>query len=187
MTIYSLGTDRPIVPDSGRYWIADNASVIGKVRLEENASVWFGAVLRGDNEWITIGANSNVQDGSVLHTDVDYPLTLGKGVTIGHMAMVHGCDVGDNSLIGIGATVLDGAKIGKNCLIGAHALVPMNKDIPDNSMVLGTPGKVVRQLTDDEIRGLQESAKTYVRLSSQFRADLRLVAGGTDLPKALQP
>ncbi|MEL0151349.1 MAG: gamma carbonic anhydrase family protein, partial [Rhodobiaceae bacterium] len=123
MTIYALGERTPTFPESGNYWVAPDAQIMGAIILEENASVWFGAVLRGDNEPITIGVNSNVQDGSVMHTDIGFPLTLGKNVTIGHQAMLHGCTVGDNSLIGIGATILNGAKIGKNCLIGAHALV----------------------------------------------------------------
>lgn len=129
MTVYALGDRTPTFPESGNYWVAPDAQIMGAIILEENASVWFGAVLRGDNEPITIGVNSNVQDGSVMHTDIGFPLTLGTNVTIGHQAMLHGCTVGDNSLIGIGATILNGAKIGKNCLIGAHALVGEGKEI----------------------------------------------------------
>ena len=131
-------------PDS---WIAPTAAVIGKVRLEAGASVWFSAVLRGDNELIHIGENSNVQDGTVMHTDMGWPLTLGKGVTVGHNAMLHGCTVGDHSLIGIGAVILNGAKIGKHCIIGANTLIAEGKEIPDGSLVVGSPGKVVRELT----------------------------------------
>ncbi len=128
------------------HWIAPTAVVIGKVKLERNASVWWNAVLRGDNELITIGAGSNVQDGCVMHTDPGYPLVIGKDVTVGHLAMLHGCTIGDNSLVGIGAVILNGAKIGRNCLIGAKALIAEGKEIPDNSMVLGAPGRVVRQV-----------------------------------------
>ena len=149
MTVYALGDCTPTFPESGHYWIAPDAQVMGAIILEENASVWFGAVLRGDNEPITIGVNSNVQDGAVMHTDIGFPLMLGRNVTIGHQAMLHGCTVGDNSLIGIGATILNGARIGKNCLIGAHALVGEGKEIPDNSMVLGMPGKIVRELDEN--------------------------------------
>ena len=144
-----MGDRAPQFPDSGNYWIAPDAQVMGAIILEENASIWFAAVLRGDNEPITIGENSNVQDGAVMHTDIGFPLTLGKNVTVGHQAMLHGCTVGDNSLVGIGATILNGAKIGKNCLIGAHALVGEGKEIPDNSMVLGMPGKIVRELDEN--------------------------------------
>src|SRR5690606_5056411 len=131
-------------PDS---WVAPNAAVIGKVRLEAGASVWINAVLRGDNELIHIGENSNVQDGTVMHTDMGWPLTLGKGVTVGHNAMLHGCSVGDHSLIGIGAVILNGAKIGKHCIIGANTLIAEGKEIPDGSLVVGSPGKVVRELS----------------------------------------
>ncbi len=153
----------------GDYWVAENATVVGSVLLKHNASVWFNAVLRGDNELITVGENSNIQDGSVLHTDPGSPLVIGDNVTVGHMAMLHGCEVGDNSLIGIGAVVLNGAKIGRNCIIGAKALVTEGKEIPDNSMVLGAPGKVVRQLSDEEVAGLRLSALHYVENARRFR------------------
>lgn len=153
----------------GEYWVAENATVIGSVLLENNASVWFNAVLRGDAELITIGENSNVQDGSVLHTDPGCPLVIGRNVTIGHKVMLHGCQIGDNSLIGINAVVLNRAKIGRNCLIGANALVTEGKEIPDNSMVLGSPAKVVRQLTEQEIAGLALSAQHYVENARRFR------------------
>ena len=162
MTILALDGISPELPGEGRYWIAPTASVIGRVRLLTNASVWFGAVLRGDNEWITIGKGSNVQDNCVLHTDMGYPLEIGAGCTIGHLAMLHGCSIGPNSLIGIGAVVLNGARIGANCLIGARALITEGKVIADGSLVMGAPGKVVRQLTDAEIGGLTASAAHYV-------------------------
>ena len=146
---------------------------MGNIVLKENASVWFGAVLRGDNDPIVIGENSNVQDGAVLHTDIGCPLTLGANVTVGHQAMLHGCTVGDNSLIGIGATVLNSAKIGRNCLIGAHALVGEGKEIPDNSMVLGMPGKVVRELGEDNEKMMLLSANIYVENWKRFKETLK--------------
>jgi len=157
---------------SGDYWVADNAVVLGSVLLEHNASVWFHAVVRGDNELITIGEGSNVQDGSVLHTDPGCPLVIGKNVTIGHKVMLHGCEIGDNSLIGINAVVLNRVKIGRNCIIGANALITEGKEIPDNSMVLGAPGKVVRELSADEIEGLRLSAAHYVENARRCRAGL---------------
>ncbi len=150
------------VQAEGDYWVADNAVVVGSVLLKRDASVWFHAVLRGDNELITVGEGSNVQDGSVLHTDPGYPLVIGSYVTVGHKAMLHGCEIGDNSLVGINAVILNGAKIGRNCLIGANALITEGKEIPDNSMVLGAPGKVVRQLSEDQVKGLRLSAEHYV-------------------------
>ena len=169
--IYALGEDRPRF--KGDYWVADNAVLLGKVLLENEASVWFNAVLRGDNELITVGEGSNVQDGAVLHTDPDVPLILGKDVTIGHQAMLHGCIIGDNSLVGINAVILNGAKIGKNCLIGANALVPEGKEIPDGSLVMGSPGKVIRALDDDAIKGLTLSARGYVMNYKRFREGLQ--------------
>lgn len=169
--IYQIGDRR--VHAEGDYFIADSAVVIGNVLLKRNASVWFNAVIRGDNELVTIGENSNVQDGSVLHTDPGWPLVIGSHVTIGHKAMLHGCTIGDNSLVGINAVVLNGAKIGRNCLIGANALVTEGKEIPDNSMVLGSPGKVVRELTPEQIDGLRRSALHYVENARRFKADLR--------------
>jgi carbonic anhydrase/acetyltransferase-like protein (isoleucine patch superfamily) len=153
--------------------VAPDAQVMGNIVLKENASVWFGAVLRGDNDPIVIGENSNVQDGAVMHTDIGCPLTLGANVTVGHQAMLHGCTVGDNSLIGIGATVLNGAKIGRNCLIGAHALVGEGKEIPDNSMVLGMPGKVVRELGEDNEKMMLLSANIYVENWKRFEETLK--------------
>ena len=173
MAIYALGEETPVFPETGNYWIAPDAQVMGKIVLKENASVWFGAVLRGDNDPIIIGENSNVQDGAVMHTDIGCPLTLGVNVTVGHQAMLHGCTVGDNSLIGIGATVLNGAKIGRNCLIGAHALVGEGKEIPDNSMVLGMPGKVVRELGEDNEKMMLLSANIYVENWKRFKETLK--------------
>lgn len=175
MTVYALGDKTPNLPDSGNYWVAPDAQVIGNVTLLENASVWFNAVIRGDNEEITIGENSNIQDGAVMHTDIGFPMVIGRDVTVGHQAMLHGCTVGDNTLIGIGATVLNGAKIGKNCLIGAHALIGEGKEIPDNSMVLGMPGKVVRQLDENNAALLKASAEYYVTNWQRFKKDLKEV------------
>lgn len=155
------------------HFVADTAALIGNVILEAHASVWFGAVLRGDNEPITIGTGSNVQDGVVMHTDPGFPLTLGANVTVGHMAMLHGCTVGDNSLVGINAVVLNGARIGRNCLIGAGALVPEGREIPDGSLVIGSPGKVKRELTADEIAGLTRSAEGYVAKAQRYVAGLQ--------------
>ena len=163
MTIYQLDDRRVVTPSDGRYWVAPTASVMGNVRIDQDASIWFGAVLRGDNELILVGENSNVQDGSVLHTDPGAPLTIGRNCTIGHKAILHGCTIGDNSLVGMGATILNHAKIGRNCLIGANALIPEGKVIPDNSLVIGAPGKVVRELDAATIAGLTMAAENYVR------------------------
>ena len=173
MAIYALGDVAPVLPESGNYWVAPDAQVMGNIVLNENASVWFNAVLRGDNDPIIIGENSNVQDGAVLHTDIGCPLTLGANVTVGHQAMLHGCTVSDNSLIGIGATVLNGATIGRNCLIGAHALVGEGKEIPDNSMVLGMPGKIVRELGEENEKMMLASANVYVENWKRFKKALK--------------
>ncbi|MGF7161779.1 carbonic anhydrase/acetyltransferase-like protein (isoleucine patch superfamily) [Rhodoligotrophos appendicifer] len=177
MTIYSLDDFHPHLPDPGTFWVAESASVIGHVRLDRNVSVWFGAVLRGDNDLMHIGEGSNVQDNSVLHSDAGCPLTVGRHCTIGHKAILHGCTIGDNSLIGMNATVMNRAVIGRNCLIGAHALIPEGKVIPDNSMVLGMPGKVVRELTPAEQEDLVRSAEHYVANWKRFRNGLQVVAG----------
>jgi len=150
-------------------WVASNAVLIGKVILKKDANVWFNVVLRGDIEPIIIGEGSNVQDGSVFHTDPGCPLTLGKNVTVGHMVMLHGCEVGDDTLIGIGSTILNKTKIGKNCIIGAHTLITENKIIPDRSLVLGSPGKVIRQVTDKEIEEIKENAKHYVENYKKYK------------------
>ena len=165
--IYDLEKNVPEISTDS--WVAPNAIIIGKVKLEKNSSIWFNAVLRGDIEKIVIGENSNIQDGSVLHTDPGYPLTVGKGVTVGHMVMLHGCEISDDTLIGIGSTILNKAKIGKNCIIGANTLVTENKVIPDNSLVLGSPGKVIRKVTDDEIKVICENAKHYVENSKRYK------------------
>jgi carbonic anhydrase/acetyltransferase-like protein (isoleucine patch superfamily) len=168
--IYSLGDHHVVI--EGDTFVAPSASVIGRVTLQQDSSVWFGAVLRGDADQITIGPESNVQDNAVCHADPGFPLTLGRGVTVGHHAMVHGCTVGDYSLIGIHAVVLNGAVIGKNCVIGANALIPEGKVIPDNSLVMGTPGKVVRTLDEKAIQGLRLSAQVYVMNGARYRAGL---------------
>ncbi|MBT9383792.1 gamma carbonic anhydrase family protein [Pseudooceanicola sp. CBS1P-1] len=173
MTLYSLDGLAPSLPEDEDFWIAPDAAVIGKVVLETATSVWFGAVLRGDNEVIHVGAGTNIQENSVLHTDMGYPLTIGQNVTVGHKAMLHGCTIGNNSLIGMGATVLNGAVIGNNCLIGAGALVTEGKVIPDNSMVLGSPGKVVKQLGADWVAKLEASALNYQANMRRFRDSLK--------------
>ncbi|MFL2889627.1 MAG: gamma carbonic anhydrase family protein [Pelagibacteraceae bacterium] len=150
-------------------WVAPNAIIIGKVQLNKNSNIWFNAVLRGDVEQITIGEESNVQDGSVIHTDPGCPVKVGKGVTLGHMVMLHGCEIEDDCLIGIGATILNKAKIGKNSIIGANALVTENKIIPERSLVLGSPGKVVRQITDEEIKHIKENSKHYVENFKKYK------------------
>ena len=172
MPCFSLDGTAVTLPESGRCWIAPTAILVGNIVLEEDANIWFGAVLRGDNELIRVGKGSNIQDGSVLHTDMGYPLTIGPGCTIGHMAMLHGCTIGENSLIGIGAVVLNGARIGRNCLIGAKALITEGKEIPDNSLVMGAPGKIVRTLDEAAVAGLRESAHHYVENSRRFAGGL---------------
>ena len=169
--IYSLG-ERTLDVQGEDYFVADNATVIGSVVLENNASIWFNAVLRGDNDVISIGENVNIQDGSVLHTDTGFPLRVGKNVTVGHMVMLHGCEIGEGSLIGINSVILNGAKIGKHCLIGANSLIAEGKEIPDGSMVMGSPGKIVRQLTPEQIRGLALSAQHYVENFKRYKRDL---------------
>ena len=171
MTLYTLdGVTPEIAEDS---WIAPDANLIGRVIVETGASVWFCATLRGDNETITLGAGSNIQENCVLHTDMGYPLTIGQGCTIGHKVMLHGCTIGDNSLIGMGATILNGARIGRNCLIGAGALITEGKEIPNGSLVMGAPGKVVRELDDTAIEGLRKSARSYQANMRRFRDGLR--------------
>ena len=147
--------------NSGENWVAPNAVIIGDVILEKNTSIWFNATLRGDIENIHIGEGSNIQDGSVLNTDPGYPLKIGKNVTVGHLVMLHGCTIGNNSLIGIGAVILNKAKIGKNCIIGAKTLITENKEIPDNSLVIGLPGKIIREVTEEEIKSITENAIRY--------------------------
>jgi carbonic anhydrase/acetyltransferase-like protein (isoleucine patch superfamily) len=172
MSVYRLGDFVPDLPGSNEHWIAPNAVVLGRVRLLKNASIWFGAVLRGDTEWIEVGENSNVQDNSVLHTDPGCPLTLGANVTVGHQVMLHGCTIGDGSLIGIGSVILNRTKIGKNCLIGANTLIGEGKDIPDNSMVIGSPGKVIRTLDENAAALLKLSADHYVANWQRYAKEL---------------
>ncbi len=172
MTLYAINGTSPTLPDDDDYWIAPDANVIGHVVLQTGASVWFGSTLRGDNELIFVGAGSNVQENCVLHTDPGYALTIGANCTIGHKAMLHGCTIGSNSLIGMGATVLNGARIGKNCLIGAGALITEGKEIPDGSLVMGAPGKVVRELDETAIAGLKASALHYQENMRRFRDGL---------------
>lgn len=173
MALFQLDGVRVATPDSGAFWVAPNATLIGRVALEDEASVWFGAVLRGDNELISVGARSNVQDGCVLHTDPGYPLNIGPDCTIGHMVMLHGCTIGRGSLIGIGSIVLNGARIGEHCLIGANTLIPEGKEIPPRSMVLGSPGKVVRELSDADIERFGGAAGRYVKNWKRYAAGLK--------------
>lgn len=173
MTVYRLEGLAPEI--HADCWVAPDANVIGNVVLEAASSVWFGATLRGDNERITVGTGSNIQENTVMHTDIGFALTIGAGCTIGHKAMLHGCTIGDNSLIGMGATVLNGAVIGKNCLIGAGALITEGKVIPDGSLVMGVPGKVVRALDEQAIEGLRASARHYQDNMRRFRSGLSVV------------
>ena len=174
MTLYALGADRPEIHDDT--WVAPDANLIGKVVLERAASVWFGCTIRADHEEIRIGEGSNVQENCVMHIDAGYPLTIGAGCTIGHKVMLHGCTIGDNTLIGMGATVLNGARIGKNCLIGAGALITEGKEIPDGSLVMGMPGKVVRALDDATIQSMRGSALRYQENMRRFREDMTEVS-----------
>ena len=169
--IYALGDLTPEIDTDS--WVAPDANVIGRVRLRAGASVWFGATLRGDNEWIELGAGTNVQEGCTLHTDMGYPLIVGRDCTIGHNVILHGCVIGDESLIGMGATILNGAKIGRNCLIGAGALITEGKEIPDGSLVMGAPGKVVRQLDETAFENLRRSASHYQDNMRRYRDGLR--------------
>jgi carbonic anhydrase/acetyltransferase-like protein (isoleucine patch superfamily) len=173
MAIYELDGVQPQVAPTA--WIADSAEVVGDVRLEDGASVWFGVVVRGDNHRITIGAGSNLQENAVLHTDAGVPLTLGRNVTVGHQAMLHGCTVGDNALIGIGAVVLNGARIGRDSLVGAGALVTEGKEFPDGSLIVGSPARAVRALTPEQIDGLRRSAEGYMANAERFRKGLRRI------------
>jgi len=173
MAIYQLGDAAPAIDPSA--YIADSANIIGKVSIGAGASVWFGVTIRGDNEPIAIGENSNVQENCILHTDMGSPLTIGKNVTVGHQAMLHGCTIGDGALIGIQAVILNGAVIGKNCLIGAGALVTEGKDFPDNSLIIGTPAKVVRTLSEEEIANLHGNSANYVERGQFFKPNLKRI------------
>jgi len=174
MAIYQLGALAPRIADTA--WVADNAVVIGNVELADEANIWFGAVLRGDTEVLSIGRGSNVQDGSVLHADPGFPLVLGDGVTVGHQAMLHGCHIGDASLVGIQAVVLNGARIGRHCLVAAGAVVTEGKQFPDGSLIMGAPARVVRPLTPEQIEGLKESARHYVENARRYRDGLKRMA-----------
>ncbi|WP_374407528.1 gamma carbonic anhydrase family protein [Hydrogenophaga sp.] len=173
MAIYELDGRRPSIAESA--WVADSAQVMGDVTLGEGASVWFGAIARGDSDRIVVGAGSNIQDGSVLHADDGLPMIVGERVTVGHQVMLHGCTIGDESLIGIGAIVLNGVKIGKNCLVGAGSLVTEGKEFPDGSMIIGSPAKVVRQLTPEQMDGLRRSAQHYMDNARQYRQGLKKI------------
>lgn len=173
MTIYQLGEHIPDIDPSA--YIAPSANLIGKVKVEAHASIWFGVTIRGDNELITVGRGSNVQESSTLHTDMGFPLTIGNNVTVGHQAMLHGCTIGDGALIGIQAVVLNGAKIGKNCLVGAGALVTEGKEFPDNSLILGSPAKVVRTLTEQDVAALADNAAHYIEQGQEYITSLKLI------------
>ncbi|TAL33888.1 MAG: gamma carbonic anhydrase family protein [Phenylobacterium sp.] len=176
MAVYNLGNVTPELPNDDEYWIAPTAAVMGRVILKKNASVWWGATLRGDNDPIIVGEGSNIQDGSVCHTDTGSPLTIGANVTVGHMVMLHGCTIGDNTLVGIGSVILNGAVIGKNCLIGANCLITEGKEIPDNSLVMGAPGKVVRELSPEQAARMAMGSAHYVENWKRYRLELTQVA-----------
>jgi carbonic anhydrase/acetyltransferase-like protein (isoleucine patch superfamily) len=173
MAVYELEGIAPKLPPQGEYWIAHSATVAGRVELKAQASVWFSAVLRGDNELILVGEGSNIQDGAVLHTDIGIGLTIGSNCTIGHQAILHGCTIGDNSLIGMGATILNHARIGRNCLIAARALIPEGRIVPDNSLVMGMPGEVKRALTENELETLTQAALDYVAKWKRYVRNFR--------------
>ena len=175
MPIYALDDWKPELPPEGDYWVAPNAVLIGRVRLLKGASVWFGAVLRGDNDWITIGENSNVQDNSVIHTDPGQPTTIGSNVTVGHKVILHSTTVGNNSLIGMGSTLLNRSRIGNNCLVGANSLISEGKEFADGSMVLGAPARAVKQLSEPQLAMLKISADVYVKNHQRFSAGLKQV------------
>src|SRR5215217_3129129 len=175
MPIYELDGQAPELPADGRYWIAENACLIGRVRLKGDASVWFGSVLRGDNEWIELGERSQIQDNATLHTDPGFPLTIGDNCVIGHNVVLHGCSVASNSLIGMGAIVLNGAKIGRNCLVGAGALVTEGKEFPDGSLIVGAPARAVRALDEKAMHGIARAADNYVRRWQRYAKGLKRI------------
>ena len=175
MAIYELDGNKPDLPQDGNYFVAETASVIGKVRLHPSASVWFGAVLRGDNEWIEIGEGSNVQDGSTCHTDPGFPLTVGTNCTIGHNVILHGCSIGDNVLVGMGSIVMNGAKLANGCVVGAGAVITEGKSFPENSLILGAPAKVVRTLTPEQVKAMLMGAAFYVANGQRYAKGLRKI------------
>ena len=175
MPIYALDGQAPDLPEPNEYWVAPDANLIGRVKLAKDVGIWFGCTLRGDNEWITIGAGTNVQEGTVMHTDMGSPLTIGEDCTIGHRAMLHGCIIGNNTLIGMGATILNNAKIGNNCLVGANALITEGKEFPDGALIVGSPAKVVRMLDEEAIARIKKSAESYARNWKRFAAGLKQI------------
>jgi len=175
MAIYELDGQRPEFPADGQYWVAETAALIGRVRMKTDTSVWFGAVLRGDNEWIELGERSQIQDNATLHTDMGFPLVIGKDCVIGHKVMLHGCTIGDNSLIGMGAIVLNGARIGKNSLVGAGALVTEGKSFPDNSLIVGAPARAIRPMSEEAIAGIRAGADHYVSRSREYARSLKRI------------
>ena len=176
MPIYALDGQAPSLPGPGQFWIAPDATIIGRVRLGEDVGIWFGCVLRGDNEWITIGPRSNVQEGTVMHTDMGFPMVIGENVTIGHQAMLHGCTVGDGSLIGIQAVVLNNAKIGRNSIVGAGSVVTEGKEFPDNSLIFGSPAKVMRTISDEDAARLRHGSEHYVNNAVRYAKGLKKIA-----------
>jgi carbonic anhydrase/acetyltransferase-like protein (isoleucine patch superfamily) len=175
MPIYELDGQAPEFPADNKYWVAETAVLIGKVRLKTDASVWFGAVLRGDNEWIELGVRSQIQDNATLHTDPGFPLSIGEDCVIGHKVMLHGCTIGNNSLIGMGAIVLNGARIGNNSLVGAGALVTEGKSFPDNSLIVGSPARVIRNLDEKAVAQIRAGADIYVRRSRDYAKGLKRI------------
>lgn len=174
-TVYQLGKMRPALPENNDFWIAPNAFVIGNVIMKEGTSVWFGTIIRGDNETVTIKEGTNIQENTILHTDLGFPIEIGKNCTIGHKAMLHGCVIEDNTLIGMGSTILNGARIAKNCLVGACSLVTEGKTFPENSLIIGSPAKVVRQLTEKEIEGITKSAEWYQKNMRRFNSEMHAI------------
>lgn len=173
MPIYALDGQTPDLPEPNEFWVAPDANIIGRIKLARDVGIWFGCTLRGDNEWISIGAGTNVQEGTVMHTDMGYPLTIGENCTIGHRAMLHGCTIGNNTLIGMGATILNNAKIGNNCLVGANALITEGKEFPDGALIVGSPAKVVRMLDEQAFARIALSAESYARNWKRFAAGLK--------------
>lgn len=175
MPIYELDGVTPEFPAEGEYWVADTATLIGRVRLKREASVWFGAVVRGDNEWIELGERSQIQDNATLHTDPGFPLTIGSNCVIGHNVILHGCAIGDNSLVGMGAIMLNGAKVGQNCLVGAGAVITEGKEFPDNSLIVGAPGRVIRTLDEKAAAMIRGGADIYVKRWRQYAKGLKRI------------